>query len=202
VRRNPSCLDQASIAPLPRKAALVLRTCPHPRACSVHATPHDISVRPVATMPSAIRKNSGACLTSGTCALDSRKTSRSLRRRMTVHPVAAPAPQPSPTWRHPKALPPTASLTWPCGSWWKMGCPTGQRVGTYGETTASWCPVPRSTTGSRLGKKRRRHAWARPCWTGRWLSCRALSPSTNGPMAVWSKNCNTLAATTFVDEHA
>src|SRR2546426_5952877 len=35
-----------------------------------------------------------------------------------------------------------------------MACPTAQRVGTSGETTASLCPVPRFKTGLRLGEKK------------------------------------------------
>src|SRR2546425_6261552 len=35
-----------------------------------------------------------------------------------------------------------------------MACPTAQRVGTCGETTASLSPVPRSKTGSRRGEKK------------------------------------------------
>src|SRR5207245_4368107 len=35
-----------------------------------------------------------------------------------------------------------------------MACPTAQRVGTCGATTASLCPLPRSKTGSRLGGKK------------------------------------------------
>src|SRR2546429_8032253 len=35
-----------------------------------------------------------------------------------------------------------------------MACPTAQRVGTCGETTASLCPLRRSRTGSRLGGKK------------------------------------------------
>src|SRR3989441_7535592 len=35
-----------------------------------------------------------------------------------------------------------------------MACPTAQRVGTCGATTASLCPLPRSKTGSRLGEKK------------------------------------------------
>src|SRR5437762_6018205 len=35
-----------------------------------------------------------------------------------------------------------------------MACPTAQRVGTWGETTASLSPLPRSKTGSRLGEKK------------------------------------------------
>src|SRR5438034_3471339 len=35
-----------------------------------------------------------------------------------------------------------------------MACPTAQRVGTCGATTASLCPLPRSKTGSRLGRKK------------------------------------------------
>src|SRR5881275_1300347 len=35
-----------------------------------------------------------------------------------------------------------------------MACPTAQRVGTWGETTASLSPLPRSKIGSRLGEKK------------------------------------------------
>src|SRR5437899_483896 len=35
-----------------------------------------------------------------------------------------------------------------------MACPTAQRVGTCGATTASLSPLPRSKTGSRLGEKK------------------------------------------------
>src|SRR5436309_3792656 len=35
-----------------------------------------------------------------------------------------------------------------------MACPTAQRVGTCGETTASLSPLPRSKIGSRLGEKK------------------------------------------------
>src|SRR5947209_18167490 len=35
-----------------------------------------------------------------------------------------------------------------------MACPTAQRVGTCGATTASLCPLPRSKTGSRRGEKK------------------------------------------------
>src|SRR5438105_7269118 len=35
-----------------------------------------------------------------------------------------------------------------------MACPTAQRVGTCGATTASSCPLPRSKTGLRQGEKK------------------------------------------------
>src|SRR5438105_1460000 len=56
---------------------------------------------------------------------------------------------------HPLAVStPTVLLIWPCGSWSRMACPTGLRVGTSGATTVSLSLLPRSRTGSRLGEKK------------------------------------------------
>ena len=43
-------------------------------------------------------------------------------------------------------------------------------------TTASLSLLPRSRTGSRLGKKRRRRAWIRTSWTGPWRIFRGMWP--------------------------
>src|SRR5439155_19873784 len=62
--------------------------------------------------------------------------------------------QTSPTWHHPEVSTPTVGSTWPCGSWSRTACPTDQRVGTSGETTASLSLLPRFRTGSRRGEKK------------------------------------------------
>ena len=54
----------------------------------------------------------------------------------------------------PTAITPTGSWRLPSDSWSKTACPIAPPPGTYGETTVSSSPSPRSRTGSKRGEKR------------------------------------------------
>src|SRR5215475_731397 len=57
-------------------------------------------------------------------------------------------------WLHRAVSRPTGGSLWRSASWAQTVCLTARRVGPWGATTACACPVPPSTTGSKLGDKK------------------------------------------------
>ena len=132
----------------------MLKTCQPPSAWSVRAATGEGDVHSAGTRPTATGRSRERCTTWATWPPTGPGTWLSPTRSIVALNVAATSMLTSRTWRIPTVITPAASWHWPSDSWSKTACPIAVPPGTYGETTVSSSPSPRSRTGSKRGEKR------------------------------------------------
>ena len=132
----------------------MLKTCQNPSALSVRAATGEGDVHSAGTRPTATGHSRERCTTWATWPPTGPGTWLSPTRSIVALDVAATSMLTSRTWRIPTVITPAASWHWPSDSWSKTACPIAPRPGTYGETTVSSSPSPRSRIGSKRGEKR------------------------------------------------